>query len=96
MAITKETAVDKIEVVGDYKHLQIRRAVIIKEDGNEISRTAHRVAYEPGSLDDSNSLIDTDISDEDSEVQAVANVVWTDAVKLSWKNHLIAKLPVEE
>ena len=48
MAITKETITDKIEIVGEYKHLQVRKAIIIKEDGNEISRAAHRVAYTPG------------------------------------------------
>ena len=74
MTITKETVVDKIEVVGEFKHLQVRRAIIIKEDDNEISRSAHRVAYTP----------DQDISAEDAEVQAVANAVWTDVVKDAW------------
>ena len=81
MAITKETVVDKIEVVGEFKHLQVRRAIIIKEDDNEISRSAHRVAYTP----------DQDVSAEDEEVKAVANTVWTDAVKTAWDEHLAAK-----
>jgi len=80
MAITKTNEIAKIEVVGEYKHIQVRTDIIIKEDGNEISRTAHRVAYTP----------DQDISSEDAEVQAVANAVWTDAVKTAWENKLIA------
>tara|TARA_R100000773_G_C4203025_1_gene104838 strand:- start:111 stop:362 length:252 start_codon:yes stop_codon:yes gene_type:complete len=77
MAITKETIVDKIEVVGEFKHIQVRRATVIKEDGNEISRSAHRIAYAP----------DQDVSAEDEEVKAVANAVWTDSVKAAWKTH---------
>ena len=77
MAITKETMVDKIEVVGEFKHIQVRRATVIKEDGNEISRSAHRIAYAP----------DQDVSAEDEEVKAVANAVWTDSVKAAWKTH---------
>ena len=77
MAITKETIVDKIEVVGEFKHIQVRRATVIKEDGNEISRSAHRIAYAP----------DQDVSAEDQEVKAVANAVWTDSVKAAWKTH---------
>jgi len=93
MAITKETVVDKIEVVGEFKHLQVRTAIIIKENDNEISRSAHRVAYTPGTLNDSDALVATDISGEDATVQAVANAVWTDAVKTAWKNKLIADKP---
>ena len=77
MAITKETIVDKIEVVGEFKHIQVRRATVIKEDGNEISRSAHRIAYAP----------DQDVSAEDEEVKAVANAVWTDSVKAAWKTY---------
>lgn len=92
MAITKETITDKIEIVGEYKHLQVRKAIIIKEDGNEISRTAHRVAYTPGIIDDlTEDYVETDLSSEDSEVQAIANTVWTDDVKTKWKNNLESK-----
>ena len=77
MAITKETMVDKIEVVGEFKHIQVRSATVIKADGNEISRSAHRIAYAP----------DQDVSAEDEEVKAVANAVWTDSVKAAWKTH---------
>ena len=75
MAITKETEIAKIEVVGQYKAIQVRTDTVIKEDDKEISRSAHRHTIHP----------DDDISGEDSEVQAVANAVWTDSVKAAWK-----------
>ena len=75
MAITKTIEVDKIEIVGEHKALQVRTATIIKEDGAEISRSRHRHVLHS----------DMDISGEDAEVQAVANAVWTDDVKAAWK-----------
>jgi virulence-associated protein VagC len=90
MAITKETQIEKIEVVGEYKAVQIATDTIIKEDNVEISRSRHRHVIHPGTLDASDNLVATDISSEDAEVQAVANAVWTDAVKTTWKNKLIA------
>ena len=75
MAITKETEIAKIEVVSEYKHIQVRTDTVIKEDGKEISRSTHRHVKHP----------DDDISGEDAEVQAVANAVWTDAIKAAWK-----------
>ena len=74
MAITKETKIEKIEVVGEYKAVQVRTDTVIKEDDKEISRSAHRHVVHP----------DMDISGEDAEVQAIANAVWTDAVKSAW------------
>ena len=96
MAITKETQIAKIEVVGKYKALQIATDTIIKEDDVEISRTRHRHALCLGTLDDSNNLVDTNISGEDAEVQAVANTVWTDSIKTAWKNKLIADKQEQE
>ena len=93
MAITKEIEIAKIEVVGQYKAVQVATDTVIKEDGTEISRSRHRHTLTCGSLNDSDALVATDISGESAEVQAVANAVWTDAVKLAWKNHLIAKKP---
>ena len=90
MAITKTTEIAKIEVVGEYKAVQIATDTVIKEDGTELSRSRHRHVLHPGTLNDSDALVDTDISGEDTEVQAVANVVWTDAVKTAWKNKLVA------
>ena len=74
MAITKTTEIAKIEVVGEYKAVQVRTDTVIKEDGTEISRSPHRHVIHP----------DQDISGENAEVQAVANAVWTDAVKSAW------------
>ena len=90
MAITKETEIAKTEVVGAYKHVQVATDTVIKEDGTEISRSRHRHVLECGTLNDSDALVDTDISGEATEVQAVANAVWTDAVKTAWKDKLIA------
>ena len=77
MAITKETEIAKIEVVGEYKAVQVRTDTVIKEDGKEISRSTHRHVVHP----------DSDMSGEDAEVQAVANAVWTDAVKSAWTDY---------
>ena len=90
MAITKEILVGKIEIVGEFKSVQVRTDTVVKEDGSELSRSYHRHVLHPGTLDSSDNLVATDISGETTEVQAVCNGVWTDAVKLSWKNHLIA------
>ena len=75
MAITKETSIAKIEVVGEHKAVQIATDTVIKEDGVELSRSRHRHVVHP----------DQDISSEDAEVQAVCNAVWTDEVKASWE-----------
>ena len=90
MAITKETQIGKIEVIGQYKSVQVRTDTVVIEDGEELSRKYHRHALNPGTLDENNDLVDTNISGENTEVQAVCNGVWTDAVKLAWKNRLIA------
>ena len=88
MAITKEVSDDKIEIVGEHKSIQIRTATIIKEDGVELTRSFHRKTL-PCVLsgkDDGNWVhTDTDISGESAEVQAIAGVVWTDAVKTALK-----------
>ncbi len=85
MAITKEIIEDKIEIVGDYKTIQVRTATILKEDGVELTRSFHRHALECVSSvkndDDSWTHTDTDVSGESSEVQAIASAVWTDDVK---------------
>ena len=90
MAITKTIEIAKIEVVGEYKAVQVATDTVIKEDGTEISRSRHRHVLDCGTLNDSDALIDRDISGEDAAVQAVANAVWTDAVKTAWKDKLIA------
>ena len=90
MAITKTIEIAKIEVVGEYKAVQVATDTVIKEDDVEISRSRHRHVLDCGTLNDSDALVDRDISGEDAEVQAIANAVWTDAVKTAWKNKLIA------
>ena len=92
MAITKETQIGKIEVVGKYKSVQVRTDTVVMEDGEELSRKYHRHALTPGELNASNNLVDTNISGESTEVQAICNAVWTDAVKLAYKNLLISQL----
>jgi len=84
MAIIKEEIISKIEVVGDYKAVQIATDTVIKEDGVEISRSRHRKVVHP----------DQDISSEDAEVQAVCNAVWTDEVKASWETFKTSQLEV--
>ncbi len=90
MALTKTTEEDKIEVVGEYKGVQVRTATIIKEDGVELSRKYHRKVLHPGTLDASDNLVNTDISGESAEVQGICNAVWTQTVKDAYKAKLIA------
>ena len=80
MALTEETQQDKIEIVGDYKHVQVRTATIIKRDGVEISRNFHRHVVAP----------DSDITGESAEVKAICATVHTQAVKDAYAAHLVA------
>ena len=89
MAITKELINDKIEVVQKW-NIQVRTATVIKEDGTELTRSFHRKVLTPGQLDASDNLVDTDISGEDADVQAIANAAWTTQVKADYKAFLIA------
>ena len=81
MALTERTVEDKIEIVGDFKHIQVRTATIIERDGAEISRSFHRHVISP--LDD--------VSSESAEVQAIAAAVHTDEVKAAYQAHLDAQ-----
>ena len=98
MALAESIEYDKIEVVGQYKHVQVRKATVIKKDGTELTRSFERFVLDPGTLDhETNNLVDnpltkepdgtTDIADE---VKAVCNAVWTTSVKDVWKAKLIA------
>ena len=89
MAITKTQENDKIEVVNKW-NIQVRTASIIKEDGKELTRSFHRKVIVPGTLDASDNLVDTNISGEDADVQAIANAAWTTQVKADYKAFLIA------
>ena len=83
MAITKRTEEDKIEVVGDFKHIQVRTATVIKEDGVEISRSFHRHVVAP----------DSDSSNESADVKAMVAQFHTDAIKTAYAKHLKDSAP---
>ena len=97
MALTESIEYDKIEVVGQYKVLQVRKATVIKKDDVEITRSFERFILQPGTLDASDNLVDNPLDKEPDgttaiadEVKAVANAVWTTSVKDAWKSKLIA------
>ena len=93
MALSESIEYDKIEVVGIYKAVQIRKATVIKKDGAELTRSFERYVLHPGELDASDNLVDTDLSAEPAEVSAICNAVWTTDVKAAWKANLIANKP---
>ena len=90
MALSESIEYDKIEIVGIYKAVQVRKATVIKKDGEELTRSFERYVLQAGTLDDSDNLVDTDLSGEPAEVSAVCNAVWTTEVKNAWKVKLIA------
>ena len=97
MALTESIEYDKIEVVGQYKHVQVRKATVIKKDGTELTRSFERFALDPGTLDGSDNLVDNPLSKEPDgttdiadEVKSVCNAVWTTSVKNACKAKLIA------
>ena len=89
MALTETQENDKIEIVRKW-NIQVRKATIIKKDGVELTRSFHRKVLTPGTLDASDNLVDTDISGEDADVQAICNAAWTTQVKADYKAFLIA------
>ena len=93
MALAESIEYDKIEVVGEYKSVQVRKATVIKKDGTELTRSFERYVLQPGTLDASDNLVNTDLSAEPSEVSAICNAVWTTDVKAAWKAKLIADKP---
>jgi len=90
MALTERCENDKIEVVGQYKAVQVRCATIIERDGVEVTRSFHRHVLHPGTLDAEDNLVETDLSDQDADVAAIATAAWTDAVKEAWRLKLVA------
>jgi phage host-nuclease inhibitor protein Gam len=86
MALTEETVQDKIEIVGDFKHVQVRTATVIKRDGEEISRSFHRHVVSPGD----------DITNESTEVQAICNAVHTQEIKDAYAAYIAAQTPDDE
>jgi hypothetical protein len=89
MALTKETVVDKIEVL-EMGQVQVRTATRVKEDGTQLSQSFHRHVVEP-SVKTGDTWADTDISGEDSRVQAVANATWTSDVKTAYQEMIDAQ-----
>ena len=94
MAITKETVVDKIEVL-EMGQVQVRTATKIMEDGNELNRSIHRHVVVP-STNTGDTWIDTDISSEDARVQAIATATWTNEVKTAYQEMVDAQTPLDE
>jgi len=90
MALTESIEYDKIEVIGQYKHVQVRKATVIKKDDVELTRSFERYVLQAGTLDDSDNLVATDLSAQPAEVSAICNAVWTTEVKNAWKAKLIA------
>ena len=102
MALTESIEYDKIEIVTQYKHVQVRKATVIKKDGKELTRSFERFVLDPGTLDSSDNLVDNPLSKEPDgttdiadEVKAVCTAVWTTTIKDLWKEKLIADKSVE-
>jgi hypothetical protein len=107
MALEETTEIDKIEVVGPHKAVQVRKAIVVKKDGVEIARSLVRYSLTPGQLkgttnadgspaSDAQDFVEADISSEPDEVKNICNTVWTQAVKDSYKAALIADLPPDK
>ena len=97
MALTESIEYDKIEIVGQYKHVQVRKATVIKKDGVELTRSFIRYVLHPGTLDTSDNLVDNPLTKEPDgvtdipdEVKVICNAVWTTSVKNAWKAKLIS------
>ena len=97
MALTESIEYDKIEVVGQYKAVQVRKATVIKKDGTELTRSFERYSLQCGDIDSSDNFVDNPLDKEPDgvttipdEVKAVANAVWTTTIKDAWKAKLIA------
>ena len=98
MALTETIEYDKIEVVGQYKAVQVRKATVIKKDGAELARSFERFVLHPGTLDGSDNLVDDPLDKEPDgvtaipdEVKNICNLVWTTDVKNAYKAHLISQ-----
>ena len=93
MALTETIEYDKIEIVGPYKNVQVRKAHVVKKDGEELTRSYERYVLQAGMLDASDNLVDTDLSNQPAEVSAICTAAWTTDVKNAWKAKLIADKP---
>ena len=100
MALSETIEYDKIQVVSQYKTVQVRKATVIKKDGVELTRSFERFVLNPGTLDASDNLVDNPLSKEPDgttditdEIKAICNAVWSTTVKNAWKAKLIADKP---
>ena len=100
MALEEVIEYDKIEVVGMYKHVQVRKATVVKKDDKELARSFERYCLQCGTLDDDDNLVDNPLTKEPDgvtdipdEVKAICTTVWTTTIKEIWKAHLIANKP---
>ena len=91
MALSEAIEYDKIEVVSQYKAIQVRKASVISKDGKELTRSFERYVLHPGTLDASDNFVDTDLSGQPAEVSAIATAAWTTAVKDAYKTLLISQ-----
>ena len=97
MALTESIEYDKIEIVSEYRHIQVRKANVIKKDCAELTRSFERYVLDCGTLDASDNFVDNPLSKEPDgvtditdEIKAVCNAVWTTSIKDAWKAKLIA------
>jgi len=97
MALTESIQYDKIEIVTEYRHVQVRKATVIKKDGVELTRSFQRYILECGTLDSSDNLVDNPLDKESDgvtaipdDIKAICSAVWTTSVKDAWKAKLIA------
>ena len=100
MALEEVIEYDKIEIIGQYKNVQVRKASVIKKNGAELARSFHRYVLDPGTLDESDNLVDNPLLKEPDgvtnipdDVKAICNAAWTTAIKDKWKAKLIADKP---
>ena len=98
MALTKETIYDKTEIVTEYKIVQVRKRIVIKEDDVQISENYERYSLDACTLDASNNLVDNPLDKEPDgvtaipdEIKSLCNLLWTDSVKAAWKTKLITE-----
>ena len=97
MALTESIQYDKIEIVTEYRHVQVRKATVIKKDAVELTRSFQRYILECGTLDSSDNLVDNPLDKESDgvtaipdDIKAICSAVWTTSVKDAWKAKLIA------
>ena len=97
MALTESIQYDKIEIVTEYRHVQVRKATVIKKDGVELTRSFERYILDCGTLDASDNFVDNPLDKESDgvtaipdDIKAVCSAVWTTSVKNAWRAKLIA------